>query len=81
MNYCKICEFFNEYSVSYATIFIKSIIIPKRNSLSVQEGVKIEINDNVCVCKDCYENHKPLTMKPIKKQTMFSKVWQSLKGA
>jgi len=80
MNYCKICKFFNEYSVSYATIFIKSIIIPKRNSLSVQEGVKIEINDNVCVCQDCFWSYKE-EKKPIKKQTMFSKVWQSLKGA
>jgi len=80
MNCCKICELFFKYSVSYANIFIKSIIIPKRNSLDVQLGQKIEFNNNICVCKDCYEKHKPLTTKPIKKQTMFSKVWKSLKG-
>ena len=77
MRYCEICKMvFNKFSAVVAHIFIKSIIVPDINSLSVQSGKKLEFNRHVLVCTK-HNHSKP---KRIKKQTMFSSVWQSLRS-
>ena len=77
MRYCEICEMvFNKFSAVVANIFIKSIIVPDMDSLNVQAGKTLEFNRYVLVCTK-HNHSKP---KRIKKQTIFSSVWQSLKG-
>ena len=77
MQYCEICKIvFNTFSVVVAHIFIKSIVVPDMTSLDVQAGKKLEFNRRVLVCTK-HNHSKP---KRIKKQTIFSSVWQSLRG-
>jgi len=77
MRYCEICKIvFNTFSVVVAHIFIKSIVVPDMTSLDVQAGKKLEFNRRVLVCTK-HNHSKP---KRIKKQTIFSSVWQSLRG-
>lgn len=77
MRYCEICEMvFNKFSAVVANIFIKSITVPDMTSLNVQAGKTLEFNRHVLVCTK-HNHSKP---KRIKKQTIFSSVWQSLRS-
>ena len=77
MQYCEICKIvFNTFSVVVAHIFIKSIVVPDMTSLDVQAGKKLEFDRRVLVCTK-HNHSKP---KRIKKQTIFSSVWQSLRS-
>jgi hypothetical protein len=77
MRYCEICKMvFNKFMPVVAHIFIKSIIVPDVASLNVQAGKKLEFNRRVLVCTK-HNHSKP---KRIKKQTIFSSVWQSLRS-
>lgn len=77
MRYCEICEMvFNKFSAVVANIFIKSITVPDMTSLNVQSGKTLEFNRRVLVCAK-HNHSKP---KRIKKQTIFSSVWQSLRS-
>jgi len=77
MRYCEICKIvFNTFSVVVAHIFIKSIVVPDITSLDVQAGKTLEFNRRVLVCTK-HNHSKP---KRIKKQTIFSSVWQSLRS-
>ena len=77
MRYCEICKMvFNTFSVVVAHIFIKSIVVPDMTSLNVQAGKKLEFNRRVLICTK-HNHSKP---KKIKKQTIFSSVWQSLRS-
>ena len=77
MRYCEICKMlFKKFTPSVANIFIKSMIVPDFSSVCVQAGRKLEFNRNVLVCT----KHNYKKPKIIKKQTIFSSVWQSLRS-